>query len=92
MRLSDQKYVGETPVVTPLLGLEVIKSVIPDEVLEKLKPEDILDYREEAKVAHSAWSSEIARLAATLDGIPPDEWDCEIPRLIARGFPPARRI
>ncbi len=73
MRLSDKKYVGETPVVAPLVGLEVIKSVIPDEVLEKLKPGDILDYREEAKAAHSAWSSEIARLAATLDDVPPTE-------------------
>lgn len=88
MRLSDKKYVGETPVVAPLLGLEVIKSVIPDDVLEKLKLTDILDYREEAKSAHAAWSSEIARLAATLDDVSPEDWDREIPRLIAREVSP----
>jgi hypothetical protein len=88
MRLSDKKYVGDTPVVAPLLGLEVIKSVIPDEVLEKLKLTDILDYREEAKDAHAAWSSEITRLAVTLDDVPADEWDREIPRLIHREISP----
>ncbi len=88
MRLSDRKYVGGSSVLAPLLGLEVMKSVIPDEVLGKISVGAILDYREEAKSAHAAWSAEIGKLATQLDEVPPDELAREVPRLIAADITP----
>jgi hypothetical protein len=88
MRLSDSAYVAGSSSVAPLLGLEVMRSVIPDEVLNKLSPADILDYRKEAKDAHAAWSAYIAKLATEVDDLPPAELEREIPRLIARQVTP----
>jgi hypothetical protein len=51
MRSSDRKYVGGSSVLAALLGLAVMRSVIPDEVLGKISIGAILDYREEAKDA-----------------------------------------
>jgi len=69
LRMSINTYLGGTSQLAPLLGLEVAKSVIPDEILEKIDIQDILKYRRKSRDVYRAWSVEIDRLSAQLDDI-----------------------
>ena len=88
IRTSHPAYVGGTSRVAPLLGLEVVRAVIPDEVLEKLDLAEIIGYRETAKDAYEAWSVEINRLATRLDQLDVEQVEEELPRLIAAEVAP----
>jgi hypothetical protein len=67
MRAASSKYVGESIPLSPYLGLEFAKAVIPDEVLQKLTVKDILDYRDKSKDLYQAWTSDLDRAAAIID-------------------------
>src|SRR5215468_1883355 len=46
MRTSDARYVGGTSNIAPFLGMEIARTVIPDEVLQTLSIRQILEFRE----------------------------------------------
>ncbi len=88
LRSSDSSYVGGTSKHAPYIGIDIAKSVIPDEALEQLKITDILKYREKSKDSYRAWITEVNKIAseiADIDGnISPDE----IAKIIAADFTP----
>jgi len=76
LRATDSKYVGTNHLLTPLLGLQFARAVIPDEALRKLDFKDIFEYREKSKDIYSAWSIEVNKAAAKIsdsDFSNPDE-------------------
>jgi len=88
-RASDSAYVGGTSKISPYIGLDVVKAVIPDELLKQITIPEILKYREKAKDAYTAWSTEINRVAAgisNIDGITTEK--DEIARVIAADLMP----
>ena len=83
MRTTHSSYVGSQSKLAPFVGLEVAKSVIPDEVLQTLNIADILKYREKARDAYTAWSTEINRVSSKIDQSDSQFIDQEISKLIA---------
>lgn len=67
LRAGSRNYVGGTPSLAPLLGLQFARAVIPDEVLKKMDFKDIFEYRKETKDIYEAWSVEINSAAAKID-------------------------
>lgn len=82
LRASDAKYVCQPAFVASMLGLAITKSVLPDEVLSRLKMKDLFEYRASAKDAYSAWSLEVEKLALKLLDIPADQFGAEAAKLI----------
>jgi hypothetical protein len=88
MRSADSSYVGGVSRLAPFLGFEIAKSVIPDEALQGLGIQAILNYREKTKDAYAAWSTEINRISARIDQLDPEHLQNEISRLIATDLTP----
>lgn len=88
LRASDAKYVSQPASAASLLGLAITKSVLPDEVLSRLKMEDLFEYRSSAKDAYGAWSLEVERLAQQLLDIPADRFGAEAAKLIVTDVRP----
>jgi hypothetical protein len=83
MRVTDKFYVGGTSAITPLLGFEITKTVISDDVLTKLDIPTILEYREKTKDVYRAWTAELNQLSVEIDQLPYDKIQKEVPRIIA---------
>lgn len=83
LRASDPKYVGPTARAAPYLGLEIAKTVVPDSALEQLTLKDIAKFREKARDAYVAWSTEINRMASQIDGAGSVLTDDDIAKAIA---------
>lgn len=83
LRLSSSTYIQETSTVAPFLGLEISKTVIPDQVLEQISLADIVDFRESAKDPYCAWAAEINRLSSNIDQMSIAEINSEAPRIFA---------
>jgi hypothetical protein len=88
---TTQPYVKGVPARAPMLGLAVAQAVITDEALQRLTIKDIVDYRTSAKDAYAAWSTELNRLAATVDDIPAGDVEKRIARLITTEVAPKLR-
>lgn len=88
LRASDSAYVGGTSRHAPYIGLDIAKSVIPDEALKQLKITEILEYREKAKDSYTAWIAEVNRAAAEIGKIDGNLSPDEIARIIATDFTP----
>lgn len=88
LRASDVKYVSQPASVASLLGLAITKSVLPDEVLSRLKMKDLFEYRASAKAAYGSWSLEVERLAQKLLDIPADRFSAEAAKLIVTDVRP----
>lgn len=88
LRATDTAYVGGTSRHSPYIGLDVAKSVIPDEVLKQLRITQILEYREKAKDSYKAWITEVNRSAAAIGNIEGNISSDEIARIIATDFAP----
>lgn len=86
---SSPNYLDGTAPLSPLLGLEFVKAVIPDEVLAQLQPNDILDYRKEAKEPYAAWAIQVNRIAAKIGDVDPENASLEIQRLVVTELAPA---
>lgn len=69
LRVSDSAYVGGTSKISPYIGIDIAKSVIPDEALKNLKITQILEYREKAKDAYKAWITEVNKVTAKIGNI-----------------------
>jgi hypothetical protein len=82
LRTSAAQYVPQSAPLASIVGLAIAKSVLPDEVLSKLKMQDLFEYRTSAKEAYSDWSAEVERLAQRLLDVPPDRIDSEVAKLI----------
>ncbi len=67
LRTSDSSYLGGISKNAPFLGMEIARSVIPDEALQQLSFKDIEEYRTNCKDAYKSWMVELNRLASTLD-------------------------
>ena len=91
LRTSDSTYVGGTSKIAPYIGLDIAKSIIPDEMLEKLSIPQILKYREKSKDAYTAWSTEINRVAAKIASPGLDYLHDEIAGIIASELTPKIR-
>lgn len=85
LRVSDSAYVGGTSKLAPYIGMDIAKSVIPDEALNNLKITQILEYREKAKDAYKAWVTEVNKLSAEIGNI---EGNISISKIIATDFAP----
>ena len=88
LRASDSAYVGGTSKHAPYIGMDVAKSVIPDEALNHLNITEILEYREKAKDAYDAWITEVNRAAAEIGNIEGVISPDEIAKIIATDFAP----
>lgn len=87
-RLVEQKYQDGISTIAPLLGLEITKTIIPEEILQKIDIDAILEYRERTEDAYKAWATELNSLSAEIDKLPTNEISNEIPRLIAKKVSP----
>lgn len=88
LRASDVRYVSEPASVAALLGLAITKSVLPDEILSRLKMKDLFEYRVSAKDSYVAWSLEVERLAQKVLDIPADRFGAEAAKLIVTDVRP----
>lgn len=88
MRNYHSNYVGMTSRMSPFLGLELIKSVIPDEILQKLSFTDIINFRKKTVDIYSEWSNEINRFAAQLNGVKGENVRDEIFKIIVTELKP----
>ena len=88
LRASDARYVSQSASAASLLGLAITKSVLPDEVLSRLKMTDLFEYRASAKDAYAAWSLDVERLAQKLLDIPADQFGAEAAKLIVSDIRP----
>lgn len=66
LRTTNPNYVGGTPSLAPFLGLQFVRSAIPDEVLRRLEFSDIYSYREKSKDIYAAWNVEISKAATKI--------------------------
>lgn len=57
LRASSPSYIGGTSRLAPYIGLEVVKTMLPDQLLSQIGITDILKYREKAKmhILHGRW-------------------------------------
>jgi hypothetical protein len=88
MRLSASEYIGGNALLAPYLGFEIVKSVIPDEVLQKLRPSDVMEYREQSQDAYKAWEIEVNKLSVQIDGIQCDKAKARVLRILAKEIKP----
>jgi len=88
LRASNSAYVGGTSRISPYIGLEVVKGVIPDELLNQLSIQEIMKYREKARDSYTAWTTEINRIAASISNIDGNITQDEIARVIAYDLMP----
>lgn len=88
LRVSDSAYVGETSKLAPYIGMDIAKSVIPDEALNNLEIAQILEYREKAKDAYKAWTTEVNKVSAEIGNIEGNISPDEISKIIATDFAP----
>ena len=87
-RSSHPSYVGGTGNVAPMLGLEIARSVLPDQALEELQIEDLASYRRKTQDAYNAWSTELDKLVASIDDLEPSKVRESLPKLIATEVAP----
>jgi hypothetical protein len=88
LRASDVRYVSQPASTASLLGLAIMKSVLPDEVLSRLEMKDLFEYRRSAKEAYAAWSLDVDRLAQRLLELPADRFGAETAKLIVNDIRP----
>jgi hypothetical protein len=88
LRSANPKYIGGTAPLSPYLGLEFAKAVIPDELLQQLGMEDIFEYRNKSNNLYLAWSTDLNRLAAGIGDVEPARYEAEIGRLVATELAP----
>ncbi|MGA2478523.1 MAG: hypothetical protein ABSG63_07210 [Spirochaetia bacterium] len=83
LRSGSRAYIENVPRTSPLLGLAVARSVVPDKILKDISIEQLFEYRDSAKDAYQGWSVEIDRLAALIADMSPEEVERELPRVIS---------
>jgi hypothetical protein len=91
LRAQNARYIGGTPALSPYLGMQFARSVVPDALLQKIDFKGIFEYRTETKDLYQAWSAEIAQAAAKItdaDMAHPDE---AIKKIIATELAPKLR-
>ncbi len=88
LRSASPKYIGGTAPLSPYLGLEFAKAVIPDELLQQLRMEDIFRYRNKSKDLYLAWSTDLNRLTAGIGDVEPAQYEAEIGKLVATELAP----
>ena len=69
LRTATGSYDGKLASISPYLGIQFTKALIPDEVLQQLDFLDILDYRRATADAYDAWQVELDRIAAEMDDV-----------------------
>jgi hypothetical protein len=88
LRAVDSAYVGGISKRAPYIGMDIAKSVIPDEALKQLKITEILKYREKSKDAYKAWIAEVNKAAGQIGDIDGNISPDEIAKIIATDFTP----
>lgn len=82
LRAGLPSYVGGVPQVSPYLGLEIMRAVIPDDVLARLEVPDVLRYRVETAEAQRAWIVEVNEIAARIDDLKLSDLADRLPRIL----------
>lgn len=88
IRASEAAYLSQPASAATMLGLEIAKSVLPDEALSRLTMRDLFEYRASSRDAYASWSVEVDRLAQKLLDIPPERFNAEAARLIVTDVRP----
>ena len=88
LRASCMTYVSQPARSASLLGLEICKSVLPDEVIARLSMQDLIEYRRSSKDSYEAWSLEVEKLSQNLLDIPPEKFGVEAAKLIVKDVRP----
>jgi hypothetical protein len=88
LRFRDRRYVGNVSASAPWLGLVMARSVIPDEVVDRLEFPAVLDYRSSVEPSYRRWRDEINALAAKLDDVAPEDVATRAPQIIASEIVP----
>lgn len=86
-RLIDRRLIrfnqpDNRQLYTAPLGLEILKAVIPDEVLQQIDVDAVFEYRSEAKEAYTAWSTDVNRISVKLESLPPEKVQSEMQNII----------
>jgi hypothetical protein len=87
-RTSGARYVGGSAPHAWLIGLEFAKSVIPDEVLQRLSIKEVITYRRKTKELYEAWTAHLNEIAAKIDHLEFEEARERIPKLKATELEP----
>ncbi len=70
------------------LGFELVRAVIPDEMLNRLTIPEVLEFRSKTKDVHGAWNAEVERLSAMLDQEGISDLPAQANRLVATEIKP----
>lgn len=81
-RMEQQSTPSTNELVAPFLSFEVAKCAVPDELLENVQFEEIVEYREKAIEPYRRWSEEIEKLSDAIDTLDPSEAVEAIPNLL----------
>lgn len=88
LRAASPNHIGGTHTLTPRLGLEFARTIIPDEALRKLEFKDIFEYRQKSKDVYDAWNIELNKVAARISESDLEDPDKTIRKLIATDLMP----
>jgi len=88
IRLSSQRYLAGTSRIAPLLGLELMRSVLPDDLLSKLEVRDVLAFRESSKAEYDHFAIELNRVASKLDSFEGKDPAAEFTRVVIEELAP----
>jgi hypothetical protein len=88
LRSANAHYVKDPAGLSPYLGVEFLKAVIPDEALQRLSLGEIMKYREDSKDLYTAWAADLNRVAARLDESDISKASEIAPRLIVEELAP----
>jgi hypothetical protein len=88
LRTHAESYSPSTASTAPFLGIEFVKAVLPDEVLQTLDLTDIIEYRRATADAYEAWQIELGKMAAEIDSVDPASSRAAIENKIAKDLLP----
>jgi hypothetical protein len=88
MRGLNPIYTENYASIAPTLGLEIIKSLFPDEALNHLLVKDILEYRTRTKDVYHEWLIEINKISTHYDNFSADQIINQFPKIMAKEITP----
>ena len=92
LRTQADSYNPSTTSLAPYLGVEFVKAVLPDEILQTLELTDILEYRRATDDAYQAWQVELDKMAAEIGSLDVDTSRVAIAKKIATDLLPKVQV
>jgi hypothetical protein len=87
-RTTNEAYIGGTPSNSWIVGMEFARAAIPDEALQRLSLNDVINYRAKTIEQYAAWSAEVNQVATKIDELTSAEAQTKVPKLIVSELMP----